>query len=85
MKILGICLLLFGAFSLYASHQNQNLFSKQLPMLFKYLGYLALLVSLLCLLISLPKVVACFIWVMFLIAVWSFAPFLHLFKRRFVS
>ncbi len=82
MKILGICLLFLGAFSIYSSHQNQNLFKKPLPIFFKWLGLSALISSLALLFISLPKLVACLIWLMFLIAIWSFVPFLNLFKRK---
>ncbi|RYL28622.1 hypothetical protein [Acinetobacter piscicola] len=82
MKILGICFVFLGAFSIYSSHHNQNLFAKPLPPLFKWLGMSALMISLVLLIISLPKLVACLIWVMLLITVWSFAPFLSLFKRK---
>lgn len=82
MKVLGICLLFFGAFSIYSSHQNQNLFKKPLPALFKWLGIGTLGISLVLLIMSLPKLVACLIWVMFLITIWSFAPLLSLFQRK---
>ncbi|SNQ29540.1 hypothetical protein SAMN05444584_1498 [Acinetobacter apis] len=82
MKMLGILLTLIGTLSIYCSHKNQNLFIVPLPQIFKLLGIEILLVALIVLLISLPKVVACFIWITLMILVWSHIPFIKLLKRR---
>ncbi|KJH64411.1 hypothetical protein FY048_05450 [Acinetobacter sp. 1124_18A] len=85
MKLIGLFLTLLGAVSVYCSHSNQNLLSQHLPTLFKYLGLLFLIIGLIALFASLPKVVAAFCWFMLLIFAWSFLPFVALFKRKLVS
>jgi hypothetical protein len=85
MKLIGLFLTLLGAVSVYCSHSNQNLLSQHLPTLFKYLGLLFLVVGLIALFASLPKVVATFCWSMLIIFAWSFLPFMALFKRKLVS
>ncbi|RFC82516.1 hypothetical protein C9E89_016090 [Acinetobacter sichuanensis] len=82
MKTFGIILTLLGTFSIYCSHYNQNLLASPLPKIFKIIGLGLLLLALIVLLISLPKVVACFVWVVLMILVWSHIPFITLFKRR---
>lgn len=85
MKLIGLFLTLLGAVSVYCSHSNQNLLSQHLPTLCKYLGLLFLVVGLIALFASLPKVVAAFCWFMLIIFAWSFLPFMALFKRKLVS
>lgn len=85
MKLIGLFLTLLGAVSVYCSHSNQNLLSQHLPTLFKYLGLLFLVIGLIALFASLPKVVAAFCWFMLIIFAWSFLPFIALFKRKLVS
>jgi len=85
MKLIGLFLTLLGAVSVYCSHSSQNLLSQHLPALFKYLGLLFLVVGLIALFASLPKVVAAFCWFMLIIFAWSFLPFMALFKRKLVS
>ncbi|AQZ81827.1 hypothetical protein BUM88_09510 [Acinetobacter calcoaceticus] len=85
MKLIGLFLTLLGAVSVYCCHSNQNLLSQHLPTLFKYLGLLFLIIGLIALFASLPKVVAAFCWFMLLIFAWSFLPFMALFKRKLVS
>jgi hypothetical protein len=85
MKLIGLFLTMLGAVSVYCSHSNQNLLSQHLPTLFKYLGLLFLVVGLIALFASLPKVVAAFCWFMLIIFAWSFLPFMALFKRKLVS
>jgi hypothetical protein len=85
MKLIGLFLTLLGAVSVYCSHSNQKLLSQHLPTLFKYLGLLFLVIGLIALFASLPKVVAAFCWFMLIIFAWSFLPFMVLFKRKLVS
>ncbi len=85
MKLIGLFLTLLGAVSVYCSHSNQNLLSQHLPTLFKYLGLLFLVIGLIALFASLPKVVAAFCWFMLIIFAWSFLPFMALFKRKLIT
>lgn len=81
MKTIGILLTLLGTLSIYCCHSNQNLLPERLPKIFKINGLVTLFLALILLLCSLPKVVACFVWLILMIFIWSFVPFLALFKR----
>jgi uncharacterized membrane protein len=82
MKILGIMLSLLACMSLYLSHPNQILIKSHLPKIFIYLGITGLAIGLIILLFFIPKFAAIFIWLAVITLVWSFAPFLILFKRN---
>ncbi|HAV5441402.1 hypothetical protein N3K59_06075 [Acinetobacter baumannii] len=82
LKLLGIILALLGCISLYLSHPNQNLLQTNLSKTFIYLGTTILFASLIILLFSIPKLVAVLIWLAVITLVWSFIPFLNLFKRN---
>lgn len=84
MKVFGIILTLLGAFLLYCSHSNQNIFAQFLPSIFKIIGLISILIGLIFLVFSLPKLVAILTWSMMLIFFWSFCPFVMLFKRKLV-
>lgn len=80
-KLLGILLTLLGCISLYLCHPNQILLKSSLSKTFTYLGAIGLVAGLLILFFSIPKLVAVLIWLAVITLVWSFIPFLNLFKR----
>ncbi len=81
LKSLGIILALCASCLVYLHHPNQSLLKQPLPHYAATLGWVVYIVALLILLYTLPKLVAVFLWLAVLIAVWSFAPFISLFKR----
>jgi len=81
-KILGIILSLLGSTGLYLCHPNQILLKSNLSKKFIYLSTAAIITGLVILLFSIPKLVAVFIWLAVITFVWSFIPFLSLFKRN---
>lgn len=81
MKFLGIFLGIFACMSIYLSHPNQAILSKALPLFVRYIGAVMLLLSLICLWIALPALVAVFVWCAIITVAWSFLPFIPLFKK----
>lgn len=82
MKILGILLTVLGAVTLYCCHSNQDLLKQQLAKPFQCLGIFSVIFGFVFLFISLPKVVACFVWIITLLCLWSIIPFLPFFRRN---
>ena len=85
IKSSGIILTLLSCISLYLCHPNQILLKSYLSRTFTYLGVTGLITGLLILLFSIPKLVAVLIWLAVITLVWSFIPFLSLFKRSNVQ
>ncbi|NHB57254.1 hypothetical protein G9F32_04300 [Acinetobacter sp. 194] len=81
MNILGIFLTTLGAVLFYFSHPNQYLLKQPLPSFFKILAISSLLMGLVLLLLCMSKVTAVFLWLVLMICIWSFFPFIPLFKR----
>lgn len=82
MKFLGITLTLLGAFFFYCQHSNQNLLSQTLSPIFKTLAILCLIAGLLSLMMGIPVLVACLVWLIILTVMWSLLPFLRLFEKE---
>lgn len=82
MKVLGIIFTLIGALFFYCQHSNQNLLPQSLPRIFKCIGILSLIIGLIFLLLSVPKLVACLVWLIIMIFMWTFVPFIHLFRKE---
>ncbi len=82
MKLMGFLISFFGAMSVYLSHTNQNLLSQKLPYIFTLIGIFMLFLGLIILIFCLPKLVAVLSWFILMIFVWSFMPFIVLFKRN---
>ena len=81
MKFLGIFLGTLGCICLYLSHSNQNILQRQLPLMVRYLGWGVLVLSLICLTVSLSILVGIFVWLAIITVAWSFLPFITLFKK----
>ena len=81
MKILGLLLIVIGCSVLYCCHPNQSLLKQTLAPIFRILGMLFCVSSLVLLCVSLPKVVAVFAWLIGITVVWSFLPFVPLLKQ----
>lgn len=80
-KYLGILLSFFSSIAIYLTHPNQTFLPSRLPTYILVLGWSVYILSFFALLYALPKLVAVFLWLAVLIAVWSFAPFPPLFKQ----
>lgn len=81
MKLLGIILGTLGCICLYLSHSNQSILQQQLPLMARYLGWGLLVLSLICLTVSLSILVGIFVWLAIITVAWSFLPFITLFKK----
>lgn len=81
MKILGLLLILIGCGVLYCCHPNQSLLKQPLAKTYRGLGIIFSVSSLLILWWVLPKVVAVLSWLICITVVWSFLPFVPLFKQ----
>ncbi len=82
MKIVAVFICLLGSFILYCSHHHQTLLKQHLPKNLRLIGYVLLVLSIILLLCSVPKLVAIFMWLMSMLTVWSLAPFIVLFKKN---
>lgn len=81
MKLLAFLLCFTGSLLVYCSHSNQNLLKQSLTKAFYYLGVFLVVLALPIFLLQLPKLVAVFMWLMTMLVVWSFIPFIPLFNR----
>ncbi|RKG31227.1 hypothetical protein [Acinetobacter tianfuensis] len=82
MKIIAVMICLIGCVLIYCSHRNQNLLKQHLPKKYAVTGLFLLIISVVLLFYSVPKLVAIYMWSMTLIAVWSLIPFVALFKKN---
>jgi cell division protein FtsW (lipid II flippase) len=82
MKILAVILCLIGCVLLYCSHQHQKLLKQKLAKQAVYIGLSLVIVSLILLFISVPKLVAAYMWSMTMLVMWSLLPFIALFKKN---
>lgn len=82
LKLTGILFTLFGSITVYLSHPNQSLIQSSLSKKIIYLGLIGLIIGLIVLVFSISKLVAVLIWCAVITVVWSFIPFLNLFKRN---
>ncbi|RKG46366.1 MULTISPECIES: hypothetical protein [Acinetobacter] len=82
MKILAVILCMMGCLLLYFSHRHQNLLQQTLGKRYVYVGFCFIIISLIFLLISVPKLVAVYMWLMTLLVAWSLIPFVALFKKN---
>lgn len=81
MKFLAFLLCFTGSLLIYCRHSNQNLLKHSLSKAFHYLGFFLVILALPIFIWSLPKLVAVFMWLMTMLVVWSFIPFIPLLKR----
>jgi len=82
MKFAGFLMSFLGALSVYLSHTHQNLLPQKLPSVFSLIGIFELMLGLIFLIVSMHQLAAILSWVIFIIFLWSFIPFLALFKRN---
>jgi len=82
VKIFAVILCMIGCIALYCSHHHQNLLKQKLAKHYVYIGLGLLIISLSFLLISVPKLVAVYMWLMTMLVVWSLIPFIALFKKN---
>lgn len=82
MKMIAIFICMTGALLLYCSHPHQNLLKLPLNKTFRIIGLGCLLISLIVLLNVVPKLVAVFMWLMTMLVIWTFAPFIRLLKKN---
>ncbi|MFV5492361.1 hypothetical protein [Acinetobacter sp. ASP199] len=82
LKIFAVTLCLLGSLMLYGSHRHQSLFGTVLSKKNVILGGGLLMISMILLLCSVPKLVAIYMWCMTLITTWSLLPFIALFKKN---
>lgn len=73
---------LISAVVLYLTHKNQMLLHQSLSRPWRWLSGSTLILGAGLLWLSLPKMVAILTWLIFVILVWSFIPFLGLIKKR---
>jgi|LULG01.1.fsa_nt_gb hypothetical protein len=81
MKLLGIIFGTLGCICLYLSHSNQSILQRQLPLMVRYSGWGVLVISLICLTVSLSILVGILVWLAIITVAWSFLPFITLFKK----
>ncbi|KAA8735618.1 hypothetical protein F4V57_02165 [Acinetobacter qingfengensis] len=81
LKLTGIFFSFIGYIVLYLSHSNQAILKQTLPKIWQYTGIFFSFIGLIFLLCSLSKLVAVLMWLAILTFVWSFLPFIPLFKR----
>lgn len=82
MKIFAVLLCVMGSFILYCSHCHQSLLKQYLAKHYVYVGLALLMISIILLLMSVPKLVAVYMWLMTMLMVWSLVPFIVLFKKN---
>lgn len=82
MKILAVILCMMGCLLLYFSHRHQNLLQQALSKRYVYVGLCFIILSLILLFISVPKLVAVYMWLMTMLVVWSLMPFVALLKKN---
>ena len=85
MHTVAYVMTLLGAVLLYLTHHNQMLLAQALGQSFRWMGMGIVLISLVVLYLVLPKAVAILTWLIVLIAVWSFMPFLGLIQQKKVK
>lgn len=82
MKVIAVMICLIGCVLIYCSHHHQNLLKQHLAKPSALIGLILLIISLILLFSSVPKLVAIYMWSMTLIATWSLLPFIALFKKN---
>lgn len=82
MKMVAILICLIGCLTLYCSHHHQTLLKQHLSKSYRVIGVFMLIISLILLLFSVPKLVALYMWLMTMLVVWSLVPFIRLFKKN---
>lgn len=82
MHTFGCVVTLMSAVVLYLTHKNQMLLHQSLSRPWRWLSGSTLILGAGLLWLSLPKMVAILTWLIFVILVWSFIPFLGLIKKR---
>lgn len=82
MKLIAVMICLIGCGLIYASHHHQNLMKQHLSKYYAWTGLFFLVISLILLFCSVPKLVAIYMWSMVLITTWSLLPFIALFKKN---
>ncbi|WP_180103680.1 hypothetical protein [Acinetobacter sp. YH12134] len=82
MKIIAVMICLIGCVLVYCSHRHQNLLKQHFAKSAGLIGLILLIISLILLFCSVPKLVAIYMWSMTLVATWSLLPFIALFKKN---
>lgn len=82
MKIIAMLICLVGCIFIYCSHHHQSLFKQHLSKYYAFMGLILLIISIILLFYSVPKLVAIYMWSMALIVTWSLLPFIALFKKN---
>ena len=85
MKFIAFFCVLLGSVVMYCSHTNQDLLHKQLPDSTRWFALLSIGIALILFLISTPKLVAIFMWLLTIVVVWSFLPFIPLIFKKYSS
>ena len=85
MKFIAFFCVLLGSVVMYCSHTNQDLLNKQLPDSTRWFALLSIGIALILFLISTPKLVAIFMWLLTIVVVWSFLPFIPLIFKKYSS
>lgn len=75
MKFIAFFLAFAGSVVMYSTHVHQGLFTQPLPKYFRWIGSGCIFIALVMLCVSLPKLVAVFMWLITMLMVWSFLPF----------
>ncbi|AOA57025.1 hypothetical protein BFG52_00730 [Acinetobacter larvae] len=83
MKLVAMMLCIATCFILYLTHPNQTVLTQALSKRWRIPVCILLLLSAVWLFYLLPALVACFMVVLSMMMVWTFAPFISIFKKYF--
>ncbi|TCB53399.1 hypothetical protein E0H84_11760 [Acinetobacter terrestris] len=82
MKFLAFCFVFIGSVLVYCTHRNQRLVQDVLPQFYRWLGFGFIALSLPLFLVNLPKLVAVYMWLLTMLVVWTFLPFIALIMKK---
>ncbi|MBP6114682.1 MAG: hypothetical protein KA474_08195 [Acinetobacter sp.] len=85
MKFIAFFCVFFGCVLMYCTHVNQDLLDKKLPDSLRWFALLSIGLALILFLISTPKLVAIFMWLLTILVMWSFLPFIPLIFKKYSS
>ncbi|KAB0628883.1 hypothetical protein F7P75_03675 [Acinetobacter gandensis] len=82
MKFIAFFFVLLGSALMYCTHPNQIILKRPLTSIYRWFGLGAIILALILFLISVPKLVAIFMWLLTMLIVWSFFPFISLMIKK---
>ncbi|MCW8040017.1 MULTISPECIES: hypothetical protein [Acinetobacter] len=82
MKFLAFSFVFIGSILLYCTHANQRLVQAVLPPFYRWIGFGCVVLSLLLFLATLPKLAAIYMWLLTMLVVWTFLPFIPLMIKK---